>query len=75
MAKSDEFKVGDHVAWGDADDHTSGKIVRKLTEPYTIKSFTAHASKDDPFYLIETDRTGAEAAHKPQTLRTVGKGT
>lgn len=68
---SNEFKAGDHVEWGKSADKIQGKIVRKLTEPYKIKGFTAQASKDDPFYLVETDRTGAEAAHRPDELRKV----
>lgn len=68
---ADHFRVGDYVEWGKSGDEVRGHIKRKLTEAYTIKSFTAHATEDDPFYLIETERTGAEAAHRPDTLRKV----
>ncbi len=70
MAK--EFDAGDHVEWGDREDPTRGKIKRRLTAPYKIKEYEVKASKDNPYYLIETDRTGAEAAHKPDSLRKVG---
>ncbi len=66
---AEQFKEGDHVEWGKPEDRTRGTIKRKLTEPYQIKTFTVPASKDDPWYLLETDRTGAEAAHKPGELR------
>ncbi|MDP9315464.1 MAG: DUF2945 domain-containing protein, partial [Chloroflexota bacterium] len=68
---SQEFKAGDHVAWGKAEDRTWGRIKRKLTEPYKIKSFEVPASHDNPYHLVETDRTGAEAAHRPDELRKV----
>lgn len=68
---ADEFKVGDHVAWGKPEDRTRGTITRKLTGSYTIKTFEVPASPDDPWFLLETDRTGAEAAHRPAELRRI----
>lgn len=70
---SHEFKDGDYVEWGKAEDHTRGHIKRKLTGPYKIKSFEVPATKDNPYYLIETERTGAEAAHRPDELRPAKK--
>jgi hypothetical protein len=66
---SREFQPGDHVTWGKPEDRTRGRIKRKLTEPYQIKTFTVPASEQEPWYLLETDRTGAEAAHRPDELR------
>jgi hypothetical protein len=68
-----EFQPGDHVEWGKPEDHTRGRVIRKLTEPYQIKSFAVPASKETPWYLLATDRTGAEAAHRPEELRPVRK--
>ena len=65
------FSEGDHGEWGDPEDRTRGTIKRKLTEPYQIKAFTVPASTDDPWFLLETNGTGAEAAHKPEELRKV----
>ncbi|MBA3414474.1 MAG: DUF2945 domain-containing protein [Chloroflexia bacterium] len=70
MAK--EFDAGDQIEWGGRADPTRGKIKRKLTAHYKIKNYDVPATADDPWYLIETDRTGAEAAHKPDSLRKVG---
>lgn len=66
-----EFKPGDHVEWGKPEDKTRGTIVRRLTGPYKIKTFEVPATEDNPYFLVKTDRTGAEAAHRPDELRPV----
>ena len=66
MAKS--VKVGDKVSWDSSGGHSTGKVVRKLTEPMTIKGHKVAASKDNPEYLVETDE-GKRAAHKPGALK------
>ena len=63
------FKSGDAVAWETAQGETEGKVVKTLTSTTKIKGFTAKASKDDPRILVESDKTGAKAAHKPDALK------
>ncbi|RYG31358.1 DUF2945 domain-containing protein, partial [bacterium] len=40
-----------------------------LTSETKIKSHTVKASKENPEYLVKSDKTGAEAAHKPDELK------
>ncbi len=63
------FKAGDTVKWDHSQGTTKGKVVRKVTKPMTIKGHKVAASKDNPEYLVESDKTGARAAHKPDELR------
>lgn len=63
------FKAGDKVKWDHSQGTTTGKVIRKLTQPTTIKTHKVAASRDNPEYLVESDRTGARAAHKPTELR------
>ena len=63
------FKAGDTVAWDHSQGTTKGKVVKKLTKPTKIKTHKVAASKDNPKYLVESDKTGAKAAHKPSELR------
>ena len=63
------FKSGDAVKWDHSQGTTEGKVVRKLTKPTKIKSHKVAASPDNPEYLVKSDKTGAEAAHKPSELR------
>lgn len=67
MAES--LKKGDKVSWDTSQGKTHGEVVQKLTSPKRIKGHEAKASKDDPQYLVKSDKTGAEAAHKPEELR------
>lgn len=63
------FKTGDTVKWDHSQGTTTGKVVRKLTRPMKIKDHKVAASSDNPEYLVESDKTGARAAHKPSELR------
>ena len=64
-----DFKRGDKVAWDTSQGETEGAVQRKLTEETQIKGHTAKASKDDPQYLVKSDKSGAEAAHRPEELK------
>lgn len=66
MAKN--IKVGDRVAWETSQGTTEGKVVKKQTKPTRIKGHQVEASKSDPQFIVESDKTGKRAAHKPQSL-------
>ena len=59
---------GDKVAWDTSQGQAEGTVERKLTSETKIKGHTAKATKDDPQYLVKSDKTGAEAAHRPEEL-------
>lgn len=63
------FKAGDKVRWNHSQGTTTGKVIRKLTRPMKIKDHKVAASPGNPEYLVESDETGARAAHRPQELR------
>ncbi len=65
------FKKGDKVQWHSAQGTIIGTVKKKLTAPIDIKGHHVAASKEDPQYLVESDKTGAEAAHKPEALTKV----
>lgn len=65
MAK--DLRAGDKVGWDSSGGHLTGKEVKKLTSPMTIKGHKVAASTDNPEYLVETDE-GKRAAHKPEAL-------
>ncbi|WP_373544565.1 DUF2945 domain-containing protein [Chamaesiphon sp.] len=66
--QSDSFKPGDKVEWESSQGTIEGTVEKKLTEPIDIKKHHVDASKDDPQYLVKSDKTGKEAAHKPKSL-------
>ena len=63
------FKRGDHVAWNSEAGRVRGVILRKITGDVRFKGYVHHASKDEPQYLIQSDRTDHVAIHKGQALR------
>jgi hypothetical protein len=65
MAK--ELKQGDAVSWKSHGGEARGKVVKKITEPTTIKGHMVAASKDNPEFVVETGE-GKRAAHKPGAL-------
>jgi Hypervirulence associated proteins TUDOR domain len=67
MTKS--LKTGDKVEWDSSGGHSKGKVVKKLTSPTKIKGHKVAASTGNPEYLVRSDKTGAEAAHKPGALK------
>ena len=64
---ADEFKAGDKVKWNSHGGEAHGKVVKKQTTPTEIKGHKVAASKDNPEYIVETDK-GSKAAHKPDAL-------
>ena len=69
MAKT--LKTGDAVEWDSSGGHSKGKIVKKQTSPTKIKSHEVKASKEVPQYIVQSDKTGAKAAHKAEALKKV----
>lgn len=68
---TEQFKKGDKVEWETSQGKTEGTIKEKLTSPTDIKGHHVAASKENPQYLVESDKTGKEAAHKPESLHKV----
>lgn len=66
MAKA--FKVGDHVRWNSEAGWVSGVIIRKLTSKTRFKGYIHHASKEEPQYMIQSDKTDHVALHKSSAL-------
>jgi hypothetical protein len=66
---SDNLKPGDHVEWETSQGKTEGTVKKKLTEPTAIKKHSIAASDENPEYLVESEKSGKEAAHKPSKLK------
>ncbi len=71
MVKS--FSKGDKVQWNTSGGKTTGKVVEKLTEATDIDGHHVAASKEEPHYLVESDKSGKRAAHKPEALTRAGE--
>ncbi len=71
---SSDLKKGDEVEWNWSSGTIRGEVVKKITSPTDIKGHHANASKEDPQYIVRSDKTGKEAAHKPESLTKVDDG-
>ena len=67
------FKVGDHVEWNSEAGHVRGAIKKKITSLITFKGYTVRASKEEPQYLIKSDKTDHLAMHKGSALKKLRK--
>jgi hypothetical protein len=63
------FKKGEAVSWSSSQGTVKGKVVKTVTSPTQIKGHKVAASKDNPEVIVESAKTGARAAHKPEALR------
>jgi hypothetical protein len=66
-----EFKVGDHVQWNSEAGLVRGTIRKKVTSAVKFKTYTVRASKAQPQYLIESDKTDHIAMHKGSALKKI----
>lgn len=63
------FKRGDHVEWNSEAGRVRGAIIKKVVSNIRIKGYVHHASRDEPQYLIQSDKTDHVAIHKGKALR------
>jgi Hypervirulence associated proteins TUDOR domain len=63
-----DFKKGDRVTWNSHGGTAEGEVVRKITKDTQLAGRQVRASKDDPQYLVRSDKSGGEAVHKPSAL-------
>jgi hypothetical protein len=66
-----DFKQGDTVEWNTPQGKTRGKVKKKLTSNTEVGGQNINASEEDPRYLVESEKSGKEAAHKPDSLSKV----
>ncbi len=59
---------GDKVEWDSSGGHSVGKVVKKVTSETHIKGHKVAATKDEPQYIVESEKSGKRAAHKPEAL-------
>ena len=68
---TERFKRGDRVAWNFRGRTVSGRIRRRLTGRTEIGGQIVAASRDDPRYVVRSDKSGKETTRRPGALRRV----
>lgn len=67
------FKVGDHVEWNSEAGRVRGTIQKIIRSEIQFEGYTVHASKQEPQYLIKSDKTDHLAMHKGSALTKIGE--
>ncbi|KPC78512.1 DUF2945 domain-containing protein [Streptomyces sp. NRRL S-4] len=75
MAKEKKLGKGDQVSWSSHGQNVTGEVKKKITGREETAGRTVDASKDEPQYEVESDKSGRRAVHKPQSLRKKGGGS
>jgi hypothetical protein len=68
MTMAHEFKRGDRVEWNFRGRIIVGRVRKRLTSRTELSGQVIAASKDDPRYLVRSDKTGKETARRPSAL-------
>jgi len=64
-----ELSTGDRVSWNTSQGRTRGRVVEKETSDFEFAGQHFTASSDEPAFVVESEKTGAKAAHKATALR------
>jgi hypothetical protein len=64
-----EFKKGDKVEWNSHGGKAVGTVERRITSDTEAGGRTVRASKDEPQYLVRSEKSGGTAVHKPEALK------
>ena len=64
-----QFKKGDKVEWQSHGSTAVGTVERKITEETEAGGRKVKASKDEPQYLVKSEKSGGTAVHKPEALK------
>jgi len=59
---------GDKVAWNTPQGETTGTVVERRTSDFQFEGQQFRASTEDPAFIVESDKSGARAAHKESGL-------
>jgi Hypervirulence associated proteins TUDOR domain len=68
VSGKDDVSKGDAVSWKSHGQKVEGTVEGEITKDTEAAGRTVRASKDDPQYLVRSDKTGREAVHKPSAL-------
>ena len=71
-ANDEDLHKGDKVTWRSHGTDVPGTVQKKITERTEAAGRTVVASKEEPQYLVKSDKSGREAVHKPEALDSDG---
>jgi hypothetical protein len=70
---SHRLKTGDRVTWNTLQGMTTGAVVRRIIRGTELDGQTVAASKNDPHYEVESEKSGQHVVHRADGLEKVHK--
>lgn len=64
-----DFKRGDRVEWNFRGRTVRGIVHRRLIRRTEIAGQVVAASRDDPRYVVRSEKSGKETTRRPEALR------
>jgi hypothetical protein len=65
---SESFKRGDRVEWNFRGRKVAGKVRKRLTSRTEVDGQVVAGSKDDPRYLVRSEKSGKETVRRGAAL-------
>ncbi|MFJ3379997.1 DUF2945 domain-containing protein [Curtobacterium sp. NPDC090217] len=59
---------GDEVHWNTSQGKTTGTLVQKRVRDFEFDGQQFKPTDDDPYWIVESEKTGKRAAHKESAL-------
>lgn len=69
----DTVHKGDRVSWNTSQGRTQGHVVERHVSDFEFDGQKFTASSDEPAFIVESEKTGARAAHKGSALTRLAK--
>ena len=63
------LRKGDRVSWNTSQGRTQGRILERRTSDFEFAGQHFTASRDEPAFVVESEKSGDRAAHKGSALR------
>jgi hypothetical protein len=70
---SHRLKTGDRVTWNTPQGVTTGTVVRRIIRATELDGEAISASKDDPHYEVESEKSGQRMVHRADGLEKAHK--
>lgn len=67
-----DLKKGDRVSWNTSQGRTTGSVVERKTADFEFAGQHFTASADEPAFIVESEKSGAQPAHKGTALKKLG---
>lgn len=66
-----KLKEGDRVRWNTPQGETEGTVVELRYSDFQFSNQKFKASRDDPAYIVQSDKSGKKAAHQSDALEKI----